>query len=149
MMVVSEEGQLGVLDKETALAKAREAGLDLVLINPQADPPVAKIVSWSKFKYEQTKKRKSQKANKSEVKEMWFKPFIEDGDLQHKLEQIKEFLKKGNKVKVTVRAKGRSPRDKMQEVMNKVIEQLAEVGEPEGLNKFEGRNIATYIKPKH
>lgn len=148
-MVVSEEGQLGVLDKETALAKAREAGLDLVLINPQADPPVAKIVSWSKFKYEQTKKRKSQKANKSEVKEMWFKPFIEDGDLQHKVEQIKEFLKKGNKVKVTVRAKGRSPRDKMQEVMNKVIELLAESGEPEGMNKFEGRNIATYIKPKH
>lgn len=149
MVVSEEEGQLGLMDKEAALAKAREAGLDLVLINPQSDPPVAKIVSWSKFKYEQTKKRKSQKANKSEVKEMWFKPFIEDSDLQHKVERVAEFLKKGSKVKITVRAKGRSPRDKMEEVMKKVIELLAEAGEPEGNNKFEGRNIATYIKPKH
>ncbi|MBL8015016.1 MAG: translation initiation factor IF-3 [Candidatus Doudnabacteria bacterium] len=151
MLVVTDGGEsLGVLDKQTALNKARELESDLVLINPQATPPVAKIIAWSKFKYEQSKKKKKAMKNKgSEVKEMWFKPFIELGDMEHKVGRIKEFLEKGNKVKITIRA-GRGPinREKMSATLEKVLEMLNSVAEAEGDRKQEGRNVIVFVKHK-
>ncbi len=149
MLVITSSGEsLGVLSKDIALQKAREAGEDLVLINPQADPPVAKIITWTKFKYEQSKKRKGQSTKGGEVKEMWFKPFIDDGDLLHKIERIKEFLQKGNKVKVTVRAKYDSDRGKMFAVMDRVKTELDSVAEAESDAKSEGRNLIMFVRAK-
>ena len=139
---------MGVIDKEVALQLALDKELDLVLINPQAEPPIAKIVSWSKFKYEQSKKIKGSKSKGQEVKEMWFKPFIDTGDLEHKVERVKEFLAKGHKVKLTIRSKGYTPQDKMSNRMKEILEALAEVAEPESPPKVEGRNMIVFVKSK-
>jgi translation initiation factor IF-3 len=151
MRVINEEGEnLGVLKKQEALDLATEKGLDLVLINPQSVPPVAKIISWSKFKYDLSKKKKAQKGKTSEVKGMWIKPFIEEGDLTHKLGHVKEFLLKGDRVKLEIRpAKGRrADKDKMEDTAKKVLARIEEFGEVEGGLNREGRNISIFIKPK-
>lgn len=148
LRVISDDGEnLGVLDKAAALSLARQKELDLILINPQADPPIAKIISWSKFKYEQSKKKSAQSKTK-EVKEMWFKPFIEKADLEHKVKRVAEFLKEGHKVKLTIRAKWGSDQNKLREVVNTILEQLAEDGEAEAPPKFEGRNLSVFVRAK-
>lgn len=94
MRVIDEEGEnLGVISKEEALRIARDRDQDLILVNPNIEPPLAKIMPWSKFKYEQSKKQKVNKA--SETKEMWFKPFMEAGDIEYRVRRIEEFLNKG------------------------------------------------------
>ncbi len=153
MLVISDTGEsLGVLDKEAALKLAAEAELDLVLINPQAEPPVAKIISWSKFKYEQTKKHKSSKSKGGDLKEMWFPPSIEQGDLDHKVAKVREFLTKGHKVKLTVRIKRkrgvRFTRDQIKAVMDKVLAQIADLAILDGDPKYEGANLAVFVRKK-
>jgi translation initiation factor IF-3 len=148
LRVIGSDGEnLGVIDKETALAKAREQELDLVLVNPQIDPPVARIISWSKFKYDLSKKQKSNKGKSGELKEMWFKPFIDTGDLEHKVSRIQEFLDKGNKVKITVRFKRGADRDKMSETMGRIKEAVGKFADIEGEVKKEGRNLSIYAIP--
>lgn len=151
MRVITDDGDnLGVISRDVALEEARKRDLDLVLINPQAKPPVAKIVSWSKFKYDLSKKKKSQKSKTSSTKGMWIKPFIEEGDLNHKLGRVEDFLSKGDKVKLEIRpARGRyADRERMQSVADNIIERMSEFGELEGPPKREGRNLSLYIKPK-
>lgn len=150
MLVVTEDGEsLGVLDRNTALERARQADTDLILISPQAQPPVAKIISWSKFKYEQSKKQKKASKNKGGgLKEMWFKPNIEMGDMEHKISRVKEFLKDGDKVKVTIRSQRGATREKMAETMSKVIEMLNSDADLDGDRKQEGRNIIAFFKHK-
>ncbi len=151
MRVIDEAGEnLGVLKKDKALAIAQERELDLILINPKADPPVAKITSWSKYKYDESKKKKGQKGKTSSTKGMWIKPYIEEGDLTHKLKRVETFLEDGDKVKLEIRpAKGRyTDNTKMQEVAKNIVERIAEFGELEGNVKREGRNLSLYIKPK-
>lgn len=108
--VIMEDGSSpGILNTYDALKMAQEKGLDLVEINPKAQPPVCKILDFGKYKYEEKKKlaaaKKNQKAN--ETKELTFRPNTDENDLNHKLEQAKEFLAEGNKVKFAVKFRGR------------------------------------------
>lgn len=150
VFVVAEAGEvLGEMNLEDALKIARDRELDLIEIAPKATPPVTKIMSWSKYKYELGKKEKEKKKHKgSEQKEMWFKAFIDDGDLGHKLKKVEEFLAKGHPVKLRIRATGRTTYNHMIELMNKILERLAENCEHDGSPKREGRNLSIIIKPK-
>lgn len=108
--VIDAEGvPLGVMNTSDAMKLAREQNLDLVEINPKTSPPVCKIIDFGKYKYEEKKKlsesRKNQKT--SELKEISFRPNTDEGDLNHKLENAKQFLADGNKVKFTVKFRGR------------------------------------------
>lgn len=149
LVVIDADGtNLGQMSKIDALARAREQELDLVLIAPNLVPPVARILSWSKFKYEQSKKKKDNKGHKSETKEMWFKPKIEEGDIAHKLKRVKEFIEKGDRVKITVKVKGRVLREQVIETMERIKRAVSEFAEVEGNPKFEGRNFTAFIKRK-
>lgn len=149
--VITEEGEsLGILKTHDALNMAQEQELDLVLISPVANPPVAKIISWSKFKYEQSKKSKTVSKKSSQNKEMWFKPQTGEGDLEHKVKKIKEFLSEKSKVKITIKP-GRNRRLEKSvyfDQINKVLVMLKENCEVETPPKVEGRNVYAIIKPK-
>jgi translation initiation factor IF-3 len=151
VLVIDENGEnLGILKTSDALEMAKQRELDLVLISPAAVPPVAKIVSWSKYKFDLSKKKKAQKGKTSEQKGMWIKPFIDEADLAHKLKRVKEFLDKGDKVKLEIRrVRGRRTEySKMQETANKIMQLVSEFGEVDGGIKKEGANISIYVKPK-
>lgn len=108
--VVGADGaNLGVMNTRDALKMAQDQALDLVEINPRAVPPVCKIMDYGKYKYEEKKKLQQAKKNQviQELKELTFRPNTDEGDLNHKLEQAKEFLTEGNKVKFTIRFRGR------------------------------------------
>lgn len=134
-----------------ALQIARDQGTDLIEIAPMANPPVCKIIDWSKFKYEYSKKQKSTKQHTTELKEMWFKPRTDVGDLEHKVKKIRNFLEEKHKVKITVKP---SPSDRRLsktfyfDLIAKVLDLLAEDAEVETPAKEEGRNVFTIIKPK-
>lgn len=147
MRVITEDGDnLGVLSREDALSAARDRELDLILVNPNIEPPLAKIISWSKFKYEQSKKQKVNKS--SDTKEMWFKPFMESGDIAYRVKRIQEFLEKGDKVKATVRYKRGADRQKMQDAMDKIIAATTEFAKSEGDIKGQGRDLSVTLVAK-
>ena len=108
-VVMADGTNAGVMATYEALKLAKEANLDLVEINPKAAPPVAKIMDFGKYKYEEKKKAQAAKKNQvvQELKELTFRPTTDENDLNHKLDQAKEFLADGNKVKFTVRFRGR------------------------------------------
>lgn len=150
MRLVDEEGELlGIMPVREALTIARERELDLVEIAPQAHPPVCKIISWSKFKYEYTKKNKGVKHNVTQMKEMWLKPLISSGDLDHKVKKVREFLEDKHKVKLTVKSTRQTSRlDKKIyfDLLTRVIEQLSDLSTVETAPKLEGRNVYAIIK---
>lgn len=150
MLVIDdlEGASLGVLTKEEALKIAGDRGLDLVLLSPNANPPVAKIVDWSKFKYDQTKKKKQSASGTSKTKEWWFKPNIQAGDIEVKINNIVKFLKKGGTAKMTIKYQRRVTRDIMIEAMNRVLALSAEKLEPISEVKNEGQNLCVYVKLK-
>ena len=146
--MIDEDGNsLGVISLQQALEIARERQLDLIEVSGKANPPVAKIMSWSKFKYQQEKKRKENKSKGVEIKEMWFKSFIGEGDLAHKLNKVEEFLAKKHPVKITVKAKGRVEKSQLQEVLNKVLAKLEGKIEYDQPAKFYGRDLSLIIRP--
>lgn len=123
--VIGENGeQIGVIPTAQALLMAREAGVDLVEVAPNVRPPVCRIMEWSKFKYELSKKAKGQKKKTEEVKEMRFGTLIGKGDLEHKLKRVREFLSEGNSVKLTVRTPRRVDIKLSEELMVKLLELL-------------------------
>lgn len=136
------------METTAAMAIAWERDEDLILINPQSDPPVAKIMPWSKFKYEYSKKQKGNKSKGGEMKEMQFKPFIDTADLLHKIERIKEFLTKGHKVRIIIKSRRNISPDKVRETMRKIKEHLEPFAEFEEVPKFEGTNMTVFIKLK-
>lgn len=148
--MVDEKGnQIGVLSKSAALAKAQEAGLDLVEVAPKAQPPVAKIIDFKKFKYQQAKKlRESAKKSKVEIKEIHLTPFIAAGDLQTRLERIEEFLGDGDRVKLVVKFAGRQITRKEfgYELLEKVLK-MVERGAPDGEPKLQGRQLYLILNP--
>lgn len=148
---MDDEGELlGVMSPSEALNIAREAGKDLVEIAANANPPVCKIIAWSKFKYEYSRKQKKTKQAGSQIKEMWFKPMTGPGDLEHKVKKIREFLADKDKVKITVKP-GRDRRlDKSFyfDQINKVLEVLAEDAEVESAPRVEGKNVYAIIRGK-
>ncbi len=132
---------------QDALQIARDRELDLIEVASKANPPVAKIMSWSKFKYQQEKKRKENKNRGTEMKEMWFKSFIGDGDLAHKLKKVEDFLDKKHPVKITIKAKGRVSRGQLDETLNKVLSRLEGKIEYDQPAKFFGRDLSLVIRP--
>lgn len=150
MLVIDENGeQVGILETQKALALAREKELDLIEVAPNAKPPVAKIYSWSKFKYQQEKKRKENKGKSAEQKEIWFKVAIAKGDLEHKLKKVKELIAKKHPVKLTIRGKGRIARERFENLMKQILIQLDGFAEAESEPKFDGHNMHTIVKPSN
>jgi translation initiation factor IF-3 len=149
LLVIGPDGEkLGLMSKDEALKQAEEAGLDLVEIAAGATPPVAKIISWSKFKYEQEKKKKQSKAKSNEQKEIWFKSFIGDGDIEHKLKKVKEFIDEKHQVRLTIKRKGRPNYEQMKILMEKLLEKTAEYAQVTSEPKFAGGNYSAVISAK-
>lgn len=145
----AQNEQIGLLTKQEALDKAREMELDLVEIAPNAQPPVAKIVDFQKFKYSENKKERAAKKGDSGggVKELWFSPRIAEHDIKVRLNRVEEFLGEGYKVKLTVKFKGRElgHRELGYDVLNQVFKILEGKAEAENDPKFEGRNLSVVV----
>jgi translation initiation factor IF-3 len=144
--LIGPEGeQMGVVPTQEALQKAQEAGLDLVEVAPSAAPPVCRIMDYSKYKYEQEKKAREARKHQHIMhsKEIKIKPNIEEHDYQVKLYHLKRFLTRGDKVKVTMVFRGRelSHKDIGKKVLDRVVSDLAEIGEIEKGPTQEGRTI--------
>lgn len=150
-LIGSEGQQLGVMSSYDAQKLADDVELDLVKISPTANPPVCKIMDYSKFKYEQSKKEKEMRRNQKtvEMKEVWLSMTIDIGDLNTKAKITSKFLAEGNKVKATIRMRGRQQAYSSQgiEVMAKFAEILAEVSKIDKPAKVEGRNISMVLAP--
>ena len=151
--VIDEEGEnLGVMLTAEAIEQAAEVGLDLVEVSPNADPPVCKFLDVGKYKYEAQKKanlaRKSQKTQ--EIKEIKMRPNIDDHDYDTKMKKVVEFIEEGDKVKVTMRFRGRelSHGQLGMNVLQRVAEQVAEVAKVEAYPRMEGRQMLMVLAPK-
>ncbi len=151
--VISETGeQLGIMSSQEALKLAEEAGVDLVKIAPTANPPVVKIIDFSKYRYEQRRKEKEQKKKQNviEVKEVRLTPNIDTNDLNTKVSAAKKFLEKGNKVKVSLRFRGRelSRMNQSRYILDDFAATLAEVAQVDKPSKAEGRSLVMILSPK-
>ena len=153
MRCIDPDGeQLGVLDTSEAIRKAEDFGLDLVEVQPNADPPVCKILDYGKFKYEAQKRaneaRKKQKI--IEVKEIKLRPNIDEHDYQVKMRNVQKFLDAGDKVKVTLRFRGRemAHQDLGANVLTRVREETDEFAKVEATPKMEGRQMIMVLAPK-
>ncbi|MEZ5854560.1 MAG: translation initiation factor IF-3 [Hyphomicrobiaceae bacterium] len=154
LRVIDEDGNnLGVLPRLEALSKAIDAGLDLVEVSPEANPPVAKIMDYGKYKYQEQKKaaeaRKKQKI--VEVKEIKMRPAIDDHDYETKLKAMRRFFEEGDKVKVSLRFRGRemAHTELGMQVLQRVKSDTVEVAKVEYEPKFEGRNqMIMILAPK-
>jgi len=152
--LIDELGQqAGVVPAALALAKAEQAGLDLVEVSPTAEPPVCRIMDYGKYRYELSKKQQEAKKKQAvvEVKEIKLRPKTEKHDLDFKVRSIKKFLQQKNKVKVTLRFRGREivyANTLGIEVLNKLIEELVEDGVVLQAPKVEGRQMSMFIGPK-
>ena len=152
--VVGPEGdQLGIMPTEDALAKAIEADLDLVLIAPNATPPVCRIMDYGKYRFEQSKREKEAKKNQkqAEVKEIKMSLNIDTNDFNIKVKNCIKFLQNGDKVKVTIRfrrAREMSHMNLSEELMNRFLEAVAEYGTSDKPSKLEGKNYAIVLSPK-
>ncbi|GHD56723.1 translation initiation factor IF-3 [Thalassobaculum fulvum] len=143
---------LGVLSLHEALARAEEYGLDLVEVSPNADPPVCKILDFGKFKYEAQKKKNEAKKKQKviEVKEIKMRPNIDDHDYQTKMRAVNRFLEDGDKVKLTMRFRGRemAHQEIGLNVLKRVQDELAEVAKVESYPKLEGRQMIMVVAPR-
>lgn len=151
-LIDADGSQLGVMDIRRAREIADDKGLDLVEVSPDAKPPVCKVLDYGKYRFEQAKKIKESKKKQKIVliKEIRLRPKIEEHDYHTKLKQALGFLEKGNKVKVSLRFRGRelAHTDLGREVLDRMIQDVAEVGAPEFNPKFESRVIMTILAPK-
>lgn len=152
--LIDENGDMrGIMSIKEALAIAEDANLDLVNVSPNAEPPVCKILDYGKYRYELQKKDKMAKKNQKtmQVKEVRLSTFIEDHDVNVKANTATKFLKDGDKVKVSLRFRGRE-RDytaKGFDVMNKFAEIVSEYGVVDKKPKFEGRSLTMFLSPKN
>lgn len=133
------------------MAIADEAGLDLIEISPQAVPPVCKVLDYGKYKYEVQKHKNEAKKNQKvvEIKELKLRPMIDTHDYEVKIKQAKKFLSQGNKVKFTMRYKGRemSANDMGREVLNNILEDLEGLIKVDSEPKLEGRQMMMIVSP--
>lgn len=143
---------IGVLSLNEALAQAEQYGLDLVEVSPNADPPVCKILDFGKFKYEAQKKKNEAKKKQKviEVKEIKMRPNIDDHDYQTKMRAVNRFLEDGDKVKLTMRFRGRemAHQEIGLNVLKRVQDDLAEVAKVEAYPKLEGRQMIMVVAPR-
>ncbi len=153
VQLIGDNGEkIGVISLNEALEKAEEKNLDLVLVAPNANPPVCKIMNYGKYKFEQAKKEKeAKKKQKSfEIKEIRVTPNIEEHDFSFKSKNAKKFIQDGNKVKITVRFRGREVNNSKagELVLNKFIEDMSDIAVVEKAPKLEGRNMFTILAKK-
>ena len=153
MRVIGSDGEMiGVLSRDEALRMAEEEELDLVEIQPQADPPVCKIMDFGKFKFElQKKANEAKKTTKQvEIKEVKFRPVTDEGDYQIKLRKMREFLVEGDKIKVNIRFRGRemSHQELGREMAARIEADLGEDIIIESRPRLEGRQMVMMIAPK-
>lgn len=150
--VISEDGeQIGVLSIRQALDKAIEMGKDLVEISPNAVPPVCKIIDYGKFKYQQTKKEKELKKTQHQmkVKEIKVRPNIDANDLKTKENQLRDFISRGDKVRITCMFRGRELLHVSlgQKLVEKILEDVSDVAAPEDTAKLLGKNLSVVVMP--
>ncbi len=154
VQLIGDTGEkLGVVSFEEALEKAESKNLDLVLVSPNANPQVCKIMNYGKYKFEQAKKEKEAKKKQKvlETKEIRVTPNIEEHDFGFKSKNAKKFIEDGNKVKITVKFRGRELNNVKagESVLNKFIDALNEVAVVEKSPKLEGRNMFTILAKKN
>ena len=144
--------QLGIMSARDAYLKAQEAGLDLVKIAPTAKPPVCKIIDYGKYRYELARKEKEAKKKQKtiEIKELRLSPNIDTNDLNTKMNAAKKFLAKGNKVKITLRFRGRemAHMNSSKHILDDLAEQLSDIAVVEKAPKIEGRSIGMVLAEK-
>ncbi|MCW8842113.1 MAG: translation initiation factor IF-3 [Rhodobacteraceae bacterium] len=150
--LIGAEGEnVGVVTPREALTMAAEAGLDLVEISPNANPPVCKIMDYGKFKYEQQKRESEARKKQTtiQVKEVKFRPNTDTHDYEVKMRNVIKFLEKGDKVKVTLRFRGRemAHQNLGRELLLRVAEDTKELGKVENMPKMEGRQMIMMIGP--
>ena len=153
LRLISDNGdQLGVKTKQEALKMAEDANLDLVLVAPKAKPPVAKIMDYGKYRFElQKKQREARKKQKVvNIKEVRLSPTIDTNDFNTKMKNARKFLSKGDKVKVSIRFKGRAitHKDIGREVLNRFAEATEDVATVESKAKMDGRSMFLMLAPK-
>jgi translation initiation factor IF-3 len=151
--VIAPDGsQLGILDVDAALARAQEEGLDLVEVAPMARPPVVRIMDYGKFKFEQAKQARLAKKKQHVIllKEVKYRPGIDDHDFDTKTRHARRFLEEGNKVKVTMMFRGRQVAhpELGKDVLDRVADELADIGKIETDAKLEGKNMTMILAPK-
>ena len=151
--VIGADGeQVGILERDEALAMAEDAGLDLVEIQPTAEPPVCRIMDFGKFKFEQQKKAAAQrkKSKQIEIKELKFRPTTDIGDYNIKLRNLQRFIEEGDKVKVNIRFRGRemSHQELGIELARRIQNDIAETGVVDQFPRMEGRQMTMMISPR-
>jgi translation initiation factor IF-3 len=150
-VIDKDGGQVGVLPLTEALMRAEQAGLDLVEIAPSAEPPVCKIIDFGKYRYQLTKKEKEQKKSQHQVKvkEIKLKPNTDEHDLMVKIRHSKEFIAKGNKVRITCVFRGREMlhTEFGRKVIDRMCEDLSDVATPESPAKMLGRSMSVVLAP--
>ena len=151
--LIGADGEMiGIVSVKEAQKIADDAGLDLVKISPNAKPPVCKVIDYGKFRYEQTRKEKDAKKKQKivELKEIRLSPNIEANDLNTKMNAAKKFLEKGNKVKITLRFRGRemAHMNQSKHILDDFAQSLADVAVVEKAPKIEGRSISMVLAEK-
>ena len=153
LRVIDANGeQLGIKSRAEALEIAARRNMDLVLVAPNAKPPVARVMDYGKFRFEQQKKEKEARKNQRviNVKEVRFSPTIDEHDFNTKLRNARKFLEKGDKVKATLRFKGRAITHKEigQKVLDRLAEECSDIAQVESKAKLEGRSMFLVLAPK-
>ncbi|MEW6420455.1 MAG: translation initiation factor IF-3 [Deinococcota bacterium] len=151
-LIGAEGEQIGIIDTRDALAMAREKGLDLVMVSPQAVPPVCRLLDYGRFRYEQQQNEKEnrKRARAQEVKAIKFRVKIDDHDFKTKTGHVRRFLEEGHKVKVTIMFRGRERThpELGERILHRVAEALADIGTPEGMPSMMGMDMNMIMAPK-
>lgn len=151
-MIGPDGDQLGIMDTKVALKMAEDQGLDLVEISPDARPPVCRILDYGKYLYDESKNAKKAKKRQSntQLKEMRYRPKIDEHDISFKTEKLREFLIDGHKVRAYVEFRGRemTHTEFGYRILERIKEMLADVGQPEPSVRMEGRHMSLIINPK-
>jgi translation initiation factor IF-3 len=153
VLLIGENGEkIGIMSSEEAFQKAKDAELDLVKIAPKAKPPVCKIIDYGKYRYEMARKEKEAKKKQKviELKEVRLSPNIDTNDLNTKMSAARKFLKKGDKVKVTLRFRGRemAHMSKSRYILDNFAEELSDIAVIDKPSKVEGRSMIMFLTAK-
>ena len=152
-MIDEDGGQLGILPIKEAIEMAAGKGLDVVEVSPNTEPPVCKILDYGKYLFEQKKKTQGAKKKQKtiQVKEIKFRPLIEQGDYEVKVNKIRDVIEQGKKVKISLRYRGREMRhvELGHDLLKRVLTDIEGISSVEQEVQFEGRQLITVVAPKH
>lgn len=150
--VVAEEGQVGIMPTHIAIQQAEDAGLDLVEVSPDANPPVCRIIDYGKYKYEQSKKEAAnkKKQGKQQVKQIKLRPKTDEHDISFKTKNARKFLEAGNKVQFEIQYRGRENAhpETGKALLDDILVRLEDVAKIERVPKYENRSMIMIVAPK-